>query len=97
MALFLATRLAMQQVRVLYVSSDTDEQTQSMRAAAISGGMTVKEAYDSLDTDREEKLNEAFRRFENYLVIDETSDPTLDDIEAEILATNEGRGVHHPK
>lgn len=93
LSLFLATRLAMQGVRVLYISSDTDEQTQSMRAAAISGGMTVKDAYESLDTEREAKLEEAFMRFESNLVIDETSDPTLDDIEAEILAVNEAWGA----
>ena len=93
LALFLTAKLAEQGTRVLYLTADTDSETQMLRAAAIVGDMTVKDAFACLGSESGEAyLGDVISSIDQDLIVADDPSPTLDDVELEILAAWEAWG-----
>jgi replicative DNA helicase len=71
--------------RGIYMSADSDEVTQAMRAAAILTGDTMQEIETAYREDKAEKYDQALREF-TRVWFDFDAAPSLTQIEEEVLA-----------
>lgn len=92
LSLYLSVMLARQGVRILFFSADTDEDTMRARAAAVVMQKPVDEIEEMMRTSGRVLVEEAMMEFDRRLVWCWNPAPTMEEIERQVLATDEAWG-----
>lgn len=88
----LCTKMAQDGVRVLYVTADTDSETMMLRAAASVSQQTVQECFTMIGTSAEAIVEDAVATFDHNLVFADEPQPSMEDLQKQILAASEAWG-----
>lgn len=93
MSLYLSVMMARQNIRILFFSADTDEDTMRARAAAIVMQKPVDEIEEMMRTSGRVLVEEAMMEFDRRLAWCWNPAPSMEDVRLQVLAADEAWGT----